>query len=339
MNNLGAYIVKRLATTIPMLFVLITVVFILLRVIPGDPVQAMLGGRNVSKELIERKRAELGFDKPIHEQYVEYLAGIFKGDFGNSLRTDKPVLQEIFSRFPATLELAFWGMFIALLLGVGTGVWAAVKSDTLIDHGLRIFHIGAFAVPIFWMGLMFQIVFAVYLGWLPVGNRLGALSMAMFTPITKLYVIDTIIKGRFDLLIETLRHLLLPALTLGIIQAGLLGRMSRANMLEIIDLDYVKTARAKGLAERIVVFKHALRNAMIPIITVLGLQFAILMGGAVLTETVYSWPGVARFLIRSVDARDYPAIQGSIIFIAIFISVINLIVDVLYAQLDPRVRY
>ncbi|MFW6049256.1 MAG: ABC transporter permease, partial [Candidatus Bipolaricaulota bacterium] len=293
MNNLGAYIVKRLATTIPMLFVLITVVFILLRVIPGDPVQAMLGGRNVSKELIERKRAELGFDKPIHEQYVEYLAGIFKGDFGNSLRTDKPVLQEIFSRFPATLELAFWGMFIALLLGVGTGVWAAVESDTLIDHGLRIFHIGAFAVPIFWMGLMFQIVFAVYLGWLPVGNRLGALSMAMFTPITKLYVIDTIIKGRFDLLIETLRHLLLPALTLGIIQAGLLGRMSRANMLEIIDLDYVKTARAKGLAERIVVFKHALRNAMIPIITVLGLQFAILMGGAVLTETVYSWPGVA----------------------------------------------
>ncbi|MFP3952601.1 MAG: ABC transporter permease [Candidatus Acetothermia bacterium] len=339
MNNLGAYIVKRLATTIPMLFVLITVVFILLRVIPGDPVQAMLGGRNVSKELIERKRAELGFDKPIHEQYVEYLAGIFKGDFGNSLRTDKPVLQEIFSRFPATLELAFWGMFIALLLGVGTGVWAAVESDTLIDHGLRIFHIGAFAVPIFWMGLMFQIIFAVYLGWLPVGNRLGALSMAMFTPITKLYVIDTIIKGRFDLLIETLRHLLLPALTLGIIQAGLLGRMSRANMLEIIDLDYVKTARAKGLAERIVVFKHALRNAMIPIITVLGLQFAILMGGAVLTETVYSWPGVARFLIRSVDARDYPAIQGSIIFIAIFISVINLIVDVLYAQLDPRVRY
>ncbi len=339
MNNLGAYIVKRLATTIPMLFVLITIVFILLRVIPGDPVQAMLGGRNVSKELIERKRAELGFDKPIHEQYIDYLAGIFRGDFGKSLRTDKPVLHEIFSRFPATLELAFWGMFIALILGVGTGVWAAVKSDTLIDHGLRIFHIGAFAVPLFWMGLMFQIVFAVYLGWLPVGNRLGALSMAMFQPVTKFYVIDTIIKGRLDLLIETLKHLTLPALTLGIIQAGLLGRMSRANMLEIIDLDYVKTARAKGLAERIVVFKHALRNAMIPIVTVLGLQFAILMGGAVLTETVYSWPGIARFLIRSVDARDYPAIQGTIIFIAIFISAINLIVDVLYAQLDPRVRY
>ncbi|MBS3787143.1 ABC transporter permease [Candidatus Bipolaricaulota bacterium] len=339
MSNLGQYIIKRLATTIPMLFILITVVFLLLRVIPGNPVQAMLGGKNVSKELIQEKRRELGFDKPIYQQYYEYLSGIFRGDFGESLRTDEPVINEIFSRFPATIELAIWGMSIALVLGVSSGVWAAVRSDTSIDHGIRIFHIGAFAVPIFWMGLMFQIVFAVSLGWLPVGNRLNALSMATFEPITKIYIIDTLLKGRIDLFIETIKHLILPALTLGIIQAGLLGRITRANMLEIIDLDYVKTARAKGLKERIVIFKHSLRNALIPIVTVLGLQFAILMGGAVLTETVYSWPGVARFLIRSVDARDYPAIQGSIIFIAIFISLINLIVDVIYAQLDPRVRY
>ncbi len=339
MSNLAQYIIKRLATTIPMLFILITVVFLLLRVIPGNPVQAMLGGKNVSKELIQEKQRELGFDKPIYQQYYDYLSGIFRGDFGESLRTDKPVVHEIFSRFPATIELAVWGMTIALLLGVSTGVWAAVSVDTPTDHGIRIFHIGAFAVPIFWMGLMFQMVFAVSLGWLPVGNRLGALSMATFEPITKIYVIDTLLKGRIDLFFETVKHLLLPALTLGIIQAGLLGRMTRANMLEIIDLDYVKTARAKGLKERIVIFKHSLRNALIPIVTVLGLQFAILMGGAVLTETVYSWPGVARFLIRSVDARDYPAIQGSIIFIAIFISTINLIVDVIYAQLDPRVRY
>jgi len=322
-----------------MLFVLITVVFLLLRVVPGDPVETMLGGKNVSQELIEQKRRELGFDKPIHQQFIEYLSGIFRADFGKSLRTGKPVLQEIFYRFPATLELAFWGMLMTLILGVSTGAWAAVNSDTLIDHGIRLFHIGAFAVPIFWMGLMFQMIFAVTLGWLPVGNRLDALSMVTFTPITRFYVIDAMIKGQFDLVIESFRHLILPATTLGIIQAGLLGRMARANMLEIIDLDYVKTARAKGLRERVVVMKHILRNAMIPIVTVFGLQFALLMGGAVLTETVYSWPGVARFLIRSVDARDYPAIQGTIIFIAIFISIINLVVDVIYAQLDPRVRY
>ena len=339
MDNLWQYIVQRVAATIPMLFILIVVVFLILRVIPGDPARAMLGGRNVSAEYIAEVRKEMGLDDPLHQQFIEYIWGLVRGDFGTSFRTDQPVLHELLIRIPATLELAFYGMAIALLLGVSTGAWAAVRSDTYIDHGLRLFHIGAFAVPLFWMGLMFQIIFAVYLGWLPVGNRLEALSMATFDPITRFYTLDALIKGDFGLFIEAIKHLILPALTLGIIQAGLLGRMTRANMLEIMDKDYVKTARSKGLKERAVIYKHALRNALIPILTVFGLQFAILIGGAVLTETIYAWPGVARFLITSVNARDFPSIQGAIVMIAIFITSINLIVDIVYAQLDPRVKY
>ncbi len=339
MDSLWQYIVQRVAATIPMLLILIVVVFLILRVIPGDPARAMLGGRNVSAEYIAEVRKEMGLDDPLHQQFIEYIWGLIRGDFGTSFRTDQPVLHELLIRIPATLELAFYGMAIALLLGVSTGAWAAVRSDTYIDHGLRLFHIGAFAVPLFWMGLMFQIIFAVYLGWLPVGNRLEALSMATFDPITRFYTLDALIKGDFGLFVEAIKHLILPALTLGIIQAGLLGRMTRANMLEILDEDYVKTARSKGLKERVVIYKHALRNALIPILTVFGLQFAILIGGAVLTETIYAWPGVARFLITSVNARDFPSIQGAIVMIAIFITSINLIVDIVYAQLDPRVKY
>lgn len=339
MDSLWQYIIQRVGSTIPMLLILITIVFLILRVIPGDPAQAMLGGRNVSKAYIERVREKMGLNKPIPQQFVEYVGGLIRGDFGTSFRTDQPVLHELMLRVPATLELAFYGMAIALLLGVSTGAWAAVYSDTFIDHGLRVFHIGAFAVPLFWMGLMFQIIFAVFLGWLPVGNRLNALSMATFDPITRFYTLDALIKGDFKLFWEAIRHLILPALTLGIIQAGLLGRMTRANMLEILDKDYIKAARSKGLKERLVIYKHALRNALIPILTVFGLQFAILIGGAVLTETIYAWPGVARFLITSVNARDFPSIQGAIVMIAIFITTINLIVDIIYAQIDPRVKY
>lgn len=339
MDSLWQYILQRVGATIPMLFILIVIVFLILRVIPGDPAQAMLGGRNVSADYIQQVREEMGLDDPLHIQFFDYVWGLVRGDFGTSFRTDKPVLHELMVRVPATLELAFYGMGIAVLLGVSTGSWAAVRSDTFIDHGIRLFHIGAFAVPLFWMGLMFQIIFAVYLDWLPVGNRLQALSMATFQSTTGFYTLDALIKGDFGLLLEAWRHLILPALTLGIIQAGLLGRMTRANMLEILDKDYVKTARSKGLKERIVIYKHALRNAMIPILTVFGLQFAILIGGAVLTETIYSWPGVARFLITSVNARDFPSIQGAIVMIAVFITTVNLIVDVIYAQLDPRVKY
>lgn len=339
MGGLGRYIAQRLLLTIPMLFVLVSLVFLMLRLMPGDPVLAMLGGRNVSPQLIEQKRHEMGLDKPLHVQYGEYLLGILHGDFGESYRTGQPVLQELFGRLPATLELAFWGMLIALLLGLPTGILAATHADRPVDHAVRVFHIGSFAIPIFWLGLIFQMLFAVQLGWFPVAQRVSGQHAFTFQPITRFYLLDALLLQDTKLIVDVLKHMVLPAVTLGIAQAGFLGRITRAAMLEVLDTDYITAARSKGLGERVVILSHALRNALIPIVTVLGLQFAILMGGAVLTETVFSWPGIASFLVRSLDARDWPAIQGTIVFIGLFIAVINLIVDLFYSLIDPRVRY
>ncbi len=322
-----------------MLFILLTFVFIILRIVPGGPVEAMLGGRNVSEQLKQEMTHKLGLDRPIYVQYGSYLAGILHGDFGTSFRTSKPVLTELFGRFPATLELAFWGMVFALIFGFGTGLLAAIRVDTPIDHSIRIFHIGSFATPLFWLGLMLQVFFAVKLHWFPVASRISGRLAFEFHPITRFYLIDAFLSGDPKIILDVIKHLVLPSVTLGFAQAGLLGRMTRASMLEVLDADYITTARAKGLRERVVILIHALRNALIPIVTVFGLQFAILMGGAILTETVFSWPGVAQFLVRSIEARDFPQIQGSVVFIAIFISAINLIVDIFYSVIDPRVRY
>ena len=339
MGGVGKYIVQRVLLTIPMLFILLSTVFLMLRLMPGDPVLAMLGGRNVSPELIEQRRREWGLDKPLGTQYVNYFWRIFHGDFGRSSRTGKPVIEELKSRLPATLELAIWGIFFAALFGITSGIWAAVRADSPTDHAIRIFHIGSFAIPIFWLGLMLQMIFAVQLNWLPVAKRVTGIYAYTFHPITGFYLLDAIILRDGKLLLDVLKHLFLPSVTLGIALTGFLGRMTRAAMLEVLDADYVTTARSKGLKERVVILKHALRNALIPIVTVMGLQFAILMGGAVLTETVFSWPGIAGFLVRSLDARDWNAIQGTIVFIGIFIATINLIVDIFYSIIDPRVRY
>lgn len=337
--GIGKYVLTRIAIAVPMILILLTIVFVLLRIMPGDPVLAMLGGQNVPMEVIEEYRQKLGMDKPVYLQYFEYLANIIRGDFGISTRTSEPILKDIFRRFPATLELAFFGMIIAIIIGLGTGSLAATHSDTVLDHGIRVFNIGSFATPIFWLGLMLQIVFGVWLGLFPVAGRLSPIAGAFFTPITKFYIVDSIIKGDLGLLINALKHIAMPAFTLGLILSGLIGRMSRSSMLEVIDKDYVTTARSKGLTERKVNYKHALRNALIPIVTVMGLQFALLMAGAILTETTFSWPGIARYLLRSIDARDYNAIQGTVVWIAILISTVNLIVDIVYAQLDPKVRF
>ncbi len=339
MSGLLRYAFQRLLLTIPMILVLLTVIFLIVRVIPGDPISMVYGGRPVSEELKASKRAELGLDKPIMVQYANYLGGIFRGDFGNSIRTSTPVLQELFLRFPATIELALFGLLVAGILGFSTGLLAATRADRPLDHGIRVFHIASFAVPVFWLGLMLQVIFAVKLKWLPVTGRLSGEMAFTFKPITGLYVLDAILRFDGAALGDILRHLALPALTLGIASTGLLGRMSRASMLEVLDQDYVTTARAKGVRERVVVMRHALRNALIPIVTVFGLEFAILMGGAVLTETVFSWPGIASYLLRCINARDYIAVQGCVVFIALFVSVTNLVVDLLYSFIDPRVRY
>ncbi|MCK5827866.1 ABC transporter permease [Candidatus Bipolaricaulota bacterium] len=339
MGGVGRYMVQRFLLTIPMVFILLTVVFVLLRVMPGDPVSAMLGGRNVSVEVLNEYRARYGFDRPLYVQYGEYLGSVLRGDFGKSYRTGKPVIQELLHRFPATIELGVFGILVALVFGFSTGLIAATRADQPIDHGIRIFHIASFAMPLFWLGLMFQVLFAVKLGWFPVASRLGGRMAFTFKPITGFYVLDAIIRWDWKAFSDVIRHLVLPSITLGIALTGLQGRITRASMLEVLDMDYITTARAKGIRERTVIFQHALRNALIPIITVFGLQFAVLMGGAVLTETVFSWPGIASYLVRSIDARDYYSIQGTVVFIALFISAINLIVDVLYSTIDPRVRY
>ncbi len=339
MGGIARYIIQRLALTIPMLLILLTFVFLILRIVPGGPVEAMLGGRNVSQEQKAEMAHKLGLDKPLPVQYASYLWGIMHGDFGTSFRTSQPVLTALFAHFPATLELAFWGMMFAFIFGFGTGLLAATRADTPIDHAVRVFHIGSFATPLFWLGLMLQVFFAVKLHWFPVASRIGGRLAFSFHPVTGFYLIDAFLSRDPKIIADVAKHLVLPAVTLGFAQAGLLGRMTRASMLEVLDADYITTARAKGVRERVVIMVHALRNALIPIITVFGLQFAILMGGAVLTETVFSWPGVAQFLVRSIEARDFPQIQGSVVFIAIFISVINLIVDIFYSVIDPRVRY
>jgi peptide/nickel transport system permease protein len=298
-----------------------------------------LGGRNVGAEQIRSCRAQLGVDRPITVQYLRYLGSIVRGDFGDSISSGLPVTTELVERFPATFELAIAGMVVATLMGMGTGIFAATHSDRPSDHAIRLFNIASFAMPVFWIGLMLLIVFAVNLRWLPVGGRLDPVIGVSFEPITRLYVLDTLLRGDLAAFVDVLRHLILPALTLGLVVSGFIGRMSRTSMLEVLGREYVTAARAKGLREGVVVGKHALRNALIPIVTVIGLQFALLMGGAILTETVFSWPGVARYLLLSIDNRDFPAIQGTVVFIALFISAVNLIVDVLYARLDPRVRY
>jgi len=322
-----------------MLFILVTVVFLLLRVMPGDPVSAMLGGKNVSAEVLATYRVKFGFDRPLPQQYAEYISGIVRGDFGRSIRTNEPVLRELARKFPATLELAIFGILVSLALGFTTGLIAAVRADRPVDHAIRVFHIASFAMPLFWLGLMLQVFFAVKLGWLPVASRLGGRMAFTFKPITGLYALDAVLRWDGKALADVLQHLVLPAFTLGIALTGLQGRITRASMLEVLDQDYITTARSKGLHERTVQLRHGLRNALIPIITVFGLQFAVLMGGAVLTETVFSWPGIASYLVLAIGARDYPSIQGSVIFIALFISVINLIVDLFYSVVDPRVRY
>lgn len=333
------YAFTRILYAIPMLLILLTVVFLILHVMPGNPVLVILGGRSVPLSVIHEYEHRLGFDQPIYVQYGNYLWGLVHGSLGESFSTNEPVINQIGRHLPATLELAICGLLIAALIGVSTGIWAALRRGRTTDQALRVVHIGAYAVPIFWSGLMLQMVFGIFLHWLPTGQQLSPVDAAFFQPITHFYLIDTLLRGDWGLFGQTLVHLILPAFTLGLALSGLVGRMSRASMLGVLGDDYVRTAKAKGLPFAKVVFKHALRNALIPIITVVGLQFAILMGGALLTETVFSWPGIGSFLLQSIKARDFNSVQGAVVVIAVLITCVNLIVDLVYAFIDPRIRY
>lgn len=336
MASLRYYIITRLLLTIPMVLLLLSLIFVVLRVMPGDPVNAILGPK-APEEYKQQLRAQLGLDKPIHEQYIDYLVKLAHGDLGKSLWTRRPIAEEIMEYFPATLELTLSAMVIAVLIGVFTGAYSAYKRNSPADHTLRTYAIVVYSTPIFWLGLMLQLLFGVYLKWLPICGRADPLMEP--TRITGLYVLDSLLTLDFPALVSSIRHLILPSITLGIVLSGIFVRMTRANMLDVLRQDYIAAARARGIPERLVVYKHALKNSLIPIVTMMGLQFALLLGGAVLTETVFSWHGMGYYFIMRIYYRDFPAIQGATVFFALLVALVSLIVDVLYVYINPRVRY
>lgn len=408
--TLQTYIISRILLTIPMIFILFTTVFFIVRILPGDPVLLHFE-KQEDPQAIEQMRHRLGLDKPLWLQYFDYLFGLFRGDLGKSMQDYSPVAEQIFSAFPATLELAIFSMIIAVSIGIFLGVEASKSYNRPKDHTIRVFGIVTYAIPVFFLGIVFQIVFAVRLHWLPVGGRtyptmnpvgqtiylskpvggfiehalwslipaittlaicflfvklkrrklthkVLTLSIVTFSIVwilwtvvgwhfvtigelrlsTGLYTIDSILEGNLPKFTMALRYLLLPSLTLGLVLSGVFIRLTRSNMFETFKQDFVTAARARGLKENVVIYGYAFRNAFLPVLTMIGLQFATLLGGAVLTETTFSWPGLGRYIVDRINFRDYTAIQGAILVFGIFVSIVSLIIDLLYAYFDPRIR-
>jgi peptide/nickel transport system permease protein len=346
--SLKAYVITRVLLTIPTVLILLTLVFILIRAIPGNPFLTELGEHN-SKVQAAILSAKYGLNQPIYVQYVKYIILIFHGDLGNSFSGSQlPVSYWIALKFPATVELTIAAMMVALLVGVFGGVQSAYRRNTAVDYGVRVYGNVIYSVPIFWLGLMFQVVFAVYLHWLPSEQRISTISAApnpvVFAvgPInintSGYYILNSILTLNLPAFEDSVAHIILPALTLGLVLSGVFTRITRANMLDTLKRDFITAGRARGLSERSVVYRHALRNASIPIFTILGLQVALLLAGAILTETVFSWDGVGKLLLDSINVRDYPVVEGVIIVYAILVAVISTVVDIFYAVLDPRIR-
>ena len=338
MRHLLSYIVTRLLLAIPMIFIMLTVIFIVLRVMPGDPVSAMLGG-HAPEKVIQQKKAELGLNRPIGVQYLEYLGKLARFDLGDSMIFKQKVSQPIKEKLPATLELTLFGLLVSLGLGIPLGALAARRRRSGGDFGIRLYANIAYCIPVFWLGLLLQLVFGVFLGWFPIAGRTSARLEASAFSWSGFYIIDTLRIGNFAALADVLWHLVLPAVTLGVVLSGIFVRLTRANMLDVLKSDYILAARARGIPERRVVYNHGLRNALIPIVTMLGLQFSLLLAGAILTESTFSWPGMGRLLLERIYLRDYPTIQGVIVVYTLFVSAMSLVVDLLYAAIDPRVKY
>lgn len=333
------YILKRLSLLIPTLFGIVTLVFAMIALAPGDPARVMLGER-ASKEALERLRAELSLDRPLIEQYLSYLRRVSVLDFQRSIKSGQKVIDEIWARFPATIELSISAMILAAGLGILLGVLSATRKNTWVDYGSMIAALTGVSMPIFWLGLVLMLIFSVALNLLPTGGRMEL--RLYFTPITNFYLIDSLImlvrEGNPVYLGSTIRHLILPSITLGTIPMAIIARITRSSMLEVLKQDYIKTARAAGIPERRVIYRYALRNALLPVITVIGLEFGLLLAGAILTETVFSWPGIGKWIYNAIEARDYPAVQGGIFIIALAFVLINLLVDILYSVVNPKIR-
>jgi dipeptide transport system permease protein len=332
-----AFIFRRVALIVPTFLGVTLLAFALIRLIPGDPVENLSGERGMDPERRLRLLHQFGLDQPLYTQYFDYIGNVLRGDLGTSLTTHEPVLTEFLTLFPATFELAFFALVFAVCVGLPAGILAAIKRNTVADYAVMGVSLTGYSMPIFWWALLLILLFSVQLGWTPVSGRLAVQFDVPAT--TGFMLIDTLRSGEPGAFRSALSHLILPTIALGTIPLAVIARMTRSSMLEVLREDYVRTARAKGLPQLQVVLVHALRNALIPVITVIGLQVGLLLSGAILTETIFSWPGIGNWLIHGVQSRDYPVVQGGILLIAIIVISVNLIVDLLYGVINPRIRH
>ncbi len=346
------YIVRRVISMIPTLLGVAFVIFMFQRLIPGDPAVAMLG-EHATKENVESIREQLGLNRPafldrealkngelsgfFDSQFIRYLGRLLRLDLGTSIHRRIPVAETLGQRFPATVELALLSLLIALLIGVPVGIASAARRNSLLDGVTMIGSLIGVSMPIFWLGVMEIMLFAVLLQWLPSGGRLS--TGIKIEPITNLYLLDSLLTGNIPAFIDAFKHIIMPAIALATIPMSIIARMTRSSMLDVLQEDYIRTATAKGLSERIVLFRHALKNAFLPVVTIIGLQAGTLLAGGVLTETIFSWPGIGKWVYDAILGRDYPIVQGGTLLIAFIFVFINLLVDLSYAALDPRIRY
>jgi dipeptide transport system permease protein len=331
------FLLKRIVLLIPTFIGITIVAFSFVRILPGDPVLLMAGERGLTDERYAKLLAEFGYDKPIWQQYFGYLNDLLHGDLGVSLVTKQPVVTEFFTLFPATMELSFCALIIAITIGIPAGIVAARKRGSFIDQSIMGTALVGYSMPIFWWGLLLIIVFSGVLGWTPVSGRISLLYY--FDDVTGFMLIDSFLSGQEGAFKSAVRHLILPSIVLATIPLAVIARQTRSAMLEVLGEDYVRTARAKGLSEGRVVGLHALRNAMIPVITVIGLSVGTLLAGAILTETIFSWPGIGKWMIDSISRRDYPVVQSGLLMIAAIVMIVNLLVDLAYGLINPRIRH
>jgi peptide/nickel transport system permease protein len=337
-TSLRRYVLTRFALAVPTVLILLTMVFLLMRVAPGDPITSALGARLPQEEL-EQRREAAGYDKPILEQYFEYLGDVATLDLGTTLTDNRTVTSIITENGSATLELTLSAFLVTVVVGVSIGLLAGRFRDTPIDLGGRLFGIVIYAAPVFFLGFLAQLLFGSVLGWLPTSGRASPLVEFELDKISNFYLLDSLLTANWSAFWDVLTHLILPAVTLGLVISGVLIRLVRVNLLQTMRGDYVEAARARGVGERRVVINHAFRNAMVPVVTIAGLQFALLLGGAVLTEETFNWPGIGSELIRYLDERDYIAVQGIITVFAVAVVIVSVLIDVINAFIDPRVRY
>ncbi len=330
------FLLKRAALTIPTFVALMFVTFVMIRLVPGDPIEVRRGERGISPERLAELRHDLGLDQSIWKQFADYVWAILHGDFGTSIVSKSPVVTEFFTLFPATVELTLCAMLMATLIGVPAGVIAAAKRGSIYDQSMMGIALVGYSMPLFWWGLMLILLMSNTLHLTPVSGRVDLIKF-YYQPVTGFFLIDSLLSGQKGAFMDVVRHLILPTIVLGTVPLGAIARMTRSAMLEVLEEDYVRTARAKGLSNFRVIGLHALRNALIPVVTMIGVQLSFLLAGAVLTENIFSWPGIGKWLIESISRRDYPALQGGIMLVACLVIVLNFIMDAIYALINPRI--